>query len=111
MADGEQPNWQANLTSLLDKNLGPMNYGISLKIRNNVPLNLEDGKFLFNYSDLDLIGHLASIVKSARFGNKVFFNVNVHINQTNICTCMQILCFQKRQTCSRCLSIGNRRIH
>ena len=64
MADGEQPNWQANLTSLLREGSWPVELTeIVDKLANNIPLNLEDGKFLFNYNDLDLIGHLASIVK------------------------------------------------
>ena len=87
MADGEEPNWQADLTSMLSQESWPEDLAeIVDKLSKNIPLNIDDGKFLFSYSDLDIIVHLAELVKRARFGNRVFFNVNFHINQTNICT-------------------------
>ena len=97
MADGEEPNWQANLASMLSQVSWPEELAeIVGKLSNNIPLNVEDGKFLFSYSDLDMIGHLAALVKRARFGNRVFFNVNVHINQTNICTLACKFCAFRR---------------
>ena len=97
MADGEQPNWQANLASMLSQESWPEDLAeIVGKLSNNIPLNIEDGKFLFSYNDLDLIGHLAELVKRSRFGNRVFFNVNVHINQTNICTLACKFCAFRR---------------
>ena len=97
MADGEQPNWQANLASMLSQESWPEDLAeIVGKLSNNIPLNIEDGKFLFSYNDLDLIGHLADLVKRSRFGNRVFFNVNVHINQTNICTLACKFCAFRR---------------
>ena len=47
MADGEQPNWQANLTNLLGQESWPAELeGIVGKLANNVPLNLEDAQIL-----------------------------------------------------------------
>ena len=97
MADGEEPNWQGTLSTLLSRESWPEEITpIVEKLSSNIPLNLDDGKFLFHYRDLDMIGHLAEIVKRARFGNKVFFNVNVHINQTNICTLACKFCAFRR---------------
>ena len=97
MADGEEPNWQGTLSTLLSQESWPEEITpIVEKLSSNIPLNLDDGKFLFHYRDLDMIGHLAEIVKRARFGNKVFFNVNVHINQTNICTLACKFCAFRR---------------
>ena len=40
MADGEQPNWQANLTSLLREGSWPVELReIVDKLANNIPLN------------------------------------------------------------------------
>tara|TARA_B100000212_G_scaffold4159_2_gene3128 strand:- start:6161 stop:7297 length:1137 start_codon:yes stop_codon:yes gene_type:complete len=66
------------------------------KLSQGVPLSLEDGVFLFQSKDLNSIGHLANIVKESRFANKAFFNVNVHINQTNICTLACKFCAFRR---------------
>ncbi len=97
MADGEAPNWQGSLARLLSQENWPEDLNeIVDKLSNNIPLSLDDGKLLFHYKDLDVIGHLAGIVKHARYGNKVFFNVNVHINQTNICTLACKFCAFRR---------------
>ncbi|MBB69829.1 MAG: aminofutalosine synthase MqnE [Euryarchaeota archaeon] len=97
MADGEASNWQGTLARLLSQENWPEDLNeIVEKLSNNIPLSLDDGKFLFQYRDLDVIGHLAGIVKHARYGNKVFFNVNVHINQTNICTLACKFCAFRR---------------
>ena len=97
MADGEAPNWQSTLSDLLSQDNWPEDLAhIIDKLSQNIPLSLDDGKFLFHYSNLDIVGHLAAIVKRARFANKVFFNVNVHINQTNICTLACKFCAFRR---------------
>ena len=43
-------------------------------------LNLEDGLLLYHHPDLAELGRLAHLAKEARFGNRAFFNHNVHIN-------------------------------
>ena len=44
-----------------------------------------DALFLFRSSDLLEIGELAAHANSEKNGRRVFFNVNRHINHTNIC--------------------------
>ena len=59
-------------------------------------LSLEQGLRLYDEPDLASVGELASMVKIARFGNHVFFNSNVHVNQTNICVLACKFCAFRR---------------
>lgn len=45
----------------------------------------EDALFLFESKDLLAIGSLAAQVNERKNGRKVYFNVNRHLNHTNIC--------------------------
>ena len=58
---------------------------ITSKVRDQVPLDLEDGVFLYHYPDLLALGSLANEVREDRHGDKTFFNINFHINPTNVC--------------------------
>ena len=59
---------------------------IAEKVHNNVRLSIEDGVYLYQSSDLLAIGDLARYKKQQVSGQNIFFNVNQHINLTNICT-------------------------
>ena len=59
-------------------------------------LSLEQGLELYAEPDLAAIGELAAMVKTSRFGNHVFFNSNVHVNQTNICVLACKFCAFRR---------------
>ena len=97
MAAGELADWQQNLShSLLSQSWPDSFAGIIEKLSNNIPLSRDDGNFLFTSKELDVIGQIANLVKQARFGNHVFFNMNVHINQTNICTLACKFCAFRR---------------
>ncbi len=48
-------------------------------------LGMEDGLALFSTHDMHTLGRLANRVREAKNGNAAFFNVNRHINHTNIC--------------------------
>lgn len=54
------------------------------KLQSNTRLSYEDGIALY---DLDLItlGKYASKIREAKHGRKTYYNVNRHINPTNIC--------------------------
>jgi len=54
------------------------------KLENNTRLTLQDGIDLY---DMDLIelGQYASKLRENKFGRKTYYNVNRHINPTNIC--------------------------
>jgi aminodeoxyfutalosine synthase len=55
-------------------------------------LGAEDGLTLFQSHDLLSIGWLANHVREQRHGNICYFNVNRHINPTNVCVAHCKLC-------------------
>jgi aminodeoxyfutalosine synthase len=59
-------------------------------------LSLEQGLELYAEPDLASVGELAAMVKISRFGTHVFFNSNVHVNQTNICVLACKFCAFRR---------------
>ena len=97
MPAGESLDWQEQLSRSLLSNEWPDEFNsIINKLSIGEELSREDGHFLFNSKDLDTIGRIANLVKFARFDNSAFFNVNVHINQTNICTLACKFCAFRR---------------
>ena len=58
---------------------------ISVKVRSTHRISSDDAMFLFTYNDPLAIGELAALVNERKNGRNVFFNVNRHINPTNIC--------------------------
>jgi aminodeoxyfutalosine synthase len=58
---------------------------IAGKVQTSERLTDEDARFLFEYHDLLAVGQMASLANERKNGKKVFFNVNRHINHTNIC--------------------------
>lgn len=65
---------------------------IEQKVHNGERLTREDGLFLLKSNDLLRIGVLARLVKQRKSGSKIYFNVNRHINLTNICVARCPLC-------------------
>lgn len=55
------------------------------KIRTGIRLTREDGLALFESNDLAWLGYLADFVRQRMSGDYVYYNVNRHINLTNIC--------------------------
>jgi aminodeoxyfutalosine synthase len=45
-----------------------------------------EGRDLYKNSELPGLTALARMIKQSRFGDRVFFNANLHVNTTNICT-------------------------
>ncbi|KAF0221239.1 MAG: radical SAM domain-containing [Geobacteraceae bacterium] len=58
---------------------------ISEKVRSGRRIGEDEALFLFEFRDLLAIGELAASVNERKNGNRIFFNVNRHINHTNIC--------------------------
>jgi len=65
-------------------------------LRNGIHLTVEQGVKMWNFADLSVIANLATACKKARFGEQVFFNSNLHVNQTNICTLACKFCAFRR---------------
>lgn len=65
---------------------------IEQKILNNERLTKQDGLALFASNDLARIGYLADLVRKRISGDYVYYNVNCHLNLTNICTALCDFC-------------------
>jgi aminodeoxyfutalosine synthase len=71
-----------------DEHLKP----IADKVLAGERLSAEDGVALYRSPDLLATGWLANYVREKKHGNTCFFNVNRHINPTNICVAHCKLC-------------------
>ena len=58
---------------------------IADKVRHDVLLDQDDGVFLYRYPDLLAVGALANEQRERMHGDNTYFNVNFHINPTNVC--------------------------
>ena len=94
---GSSANWKEKLSiSLQDMQWSKIIEPIAEKLANGDRLSIDDGIILYNHSNLSEVGMLANIVKHSRFDKNVFFNSNVHINQTNICVLACRFCAFRR---------------
>jgi len=71
-----------------DSSLGP----IAEKVVAGERLTFEDGVTLYRSPDLLALGSLANQVRDKLHGKRTYFNVNRHINPTNICVASCTLC-------------------
>ena len=60
--------------------------GTLSKIIQGRHISIEDGISLHNHNSLPGLCALADMIKRSRFGDQVYFNHNLHVNTTNICT-------------------------
>ena len=54
------------------------------KLENNERLNYEDAIKLYDL-DLFTLAHYANNIRTQKHGKKTYFNINRHINPTNVC--------------------------
>ncbi len=73
---------------LQDEKLAP----IAQKILAGERLNFEEGVTLYRSNDLLALGFLANHVREKLHGKRTHFNVNRHINPTNVCVASCKLC-------------------
>jgi aminodeoxyfutalosine synthase len=73
---------------ITDQRLKP----IVAKVLAGERLNMDDGIALYRSPDLLAVGWLANYVREKRHGNVTYFNVNRHINPTNVCVAHCKLC-------------------
>ena len=71
-----------------DRRLEP----IAEKVRVGERLSFDDGVTLYRTSDLLAVGWLANLVREKLHGNVCYFNINRHINPTNVCVAHCALC-------------------
>ncbi len=58
---------------------------IEQKVRSSNRLSFDDGMALEECRDLFFLGEMANIVRERLNGNFAYYNVNTHINPTNVC--------------------------
>ncbi len=78
----------ANRPQIEDPALQP----IAEKVFAGVRLSFEEGVTLFKSGDLLALGYLAHHVREKLHGKRTYFNVNRHINPTNVCVASCKLC-------------------
>ena len=67
------------------------------KVREGARLTYDDGVALYGTDDLAWLGELAHLVRTRKNGDRVLFNVNRHLNLTNVCTASCAYCsFQRK---------------
>ncbi len=62
------------------------------KVLNGARLSFDEGVTLFRTADILGVGWLANVVRERLHGDTTFFNVNRHINPTDVCTASCRLC-------------------
>ena len=73
---------------VIDTRLKP----IADKVLGSERLSFDDGVALYQSPDLLAVGWLANYVREKRHGNVAYYNVNRHINPTNVCVAHCKLC-------------------
>jgi aminodeoxyfutalosine synthase len=74
--------------TITDQRLKP----IAEKVLAGERLSIDDGIALYRSPDLLAVGWLANYVREKRHGNITYYNVNRHINPTNVCVAHCKLC-------------------
>ncbi|HLH01162.1 MAG TPA: aminofutalosine synthase MqnE [Bryobacteraceae bacterium] len=81
------------MPSIEDQSLKP----ILRKVEAGERLSLEDGVTMYRSADLLALGYMANLVRERLHGDVTYFNVNRHINPTDVCVASCRLCaFGKR---------------
>jgi len=65
---------------------------IAERVQRGERLSFDDGVTLYQSPDLLAVGWLANLVRERMHGNVAYFNVNRHINPTNVCVAACRLC-------------------
>ena len=65
---------------------------IAAKVKAGERLNFDDGVALYRSGDILAVGWLANNVRERLHGDTAYFNVNRHINPTNVCVASCRLC-------------------
>ena len=67
-------------------------HDIRAKVEAGRRLTFDDGLFLEEHADLFTLGELANLVRERKNGNVAYYNVNTHLNATNVCVYRCVFC-------------------
>jgi aminodeoxyfutalosine synthase len=70
---------------MLDRTSTPRQAAIRDKVEAGRRLSFDDGLWLYEHADLFTLGELANLVRERKNGNVAYYNVNTHLNPTNVC--------------------------
>jgi aminodeoxyfutalosine synthase len=62
------------------------------KVEAGQRLSFNDGMLLEEHADLFTLGELANLVRERKNGNRTYYNVNEHLNPTNVCVYRCVFC-------------------
>src|SRR6516164_3335261 len=62
------------------------------KVRRGGRLSADDGQLLYRTPDLLAVGYMANLIRERMHGDVTYFNVNRHINPTDVCVASCRLC-------------------
>lgn len=65
---------------------------IRAKVEESRRLSIDDGLYLSDHADLFTLGELANLVRERKNGNRAYYNVNTHLNATNVCVYRCVFC-------------------
>src|SRR6201985_335736 len=65
---------------------------IAEKVQRGERLSFDDGVALYRSGDILAVGWMANLVRERMHGDLAYFNVNRHINPTNVCMASCRLC-------------------
>ncbi len=66
------------------------------KVLSGERISTEEGVILHDKCDLPTLSNVANFLKQNRYGNSVFYNRNLHVNQTNVCVLACKFCAFRR---------------
>src|SRR5262249_55919147 len=71
----------------------PTLQAIREKVQSGARLSFDDGMYLYR-ADVPLpeVGELANLVRERKNGNRAFYNINTHLNPTNVCLYRCVFC-------------------
>ncbi len=71
---------------------------VAEKVLAGVPLELGDGMALWETRDIFSLGEMANLVRVRKHGKRAYYNINRHINYSNICALSCKFCeFQRKR--------------
>src|SRR6516164_9246076 len=65
---------------------------IRAKVEAGRRLTFDEGMYLEEHADLFTLGELANLVRERKNGNRTYYNVNEHLNPTNVCVYRCVFC-------------------